>query len=233
MRNVANDFETWARLAAALRLMTEDERRRTLTERGLLETWPAINEAWSQTLNEEIGRGEMARPRRYKALCAAAIAARRDQAGSLPSEDFRHRGVSQRVVRASAQQDHTMALGSGSDSSGAPAFIPDEARRPVRPAARAQVMTVAADGPSVARALKDNDGSDKPTEPVPDSVDALPPPVDPFTVDPFTGKPVRAPMRSETQLLSEEMSSSQITLVDEAQQGDAVLPFDEETSHSD
>ncbi|MBM4376136.1 MAG: hypothetical protein FJ095_13720 [Deltaproteobacteria bacterium] len=69
-RNVAEDFEAWASLAARLRVASTVERQTLLATAGLASSWESLHEAWAAQLNAEIASGALERPNRYLALCA-------------------------------------------------------------------------------------------------------------------------------------------------------------------
>lgn len=67
------NFETWAKLAARMRLLDASERERFLASLGLTERWEAIHERWSDVLTSEIVNGQLERATYYKALCVAEM----------------------------------------------------------------------------------------------------------------------------------------------------------------
>ena len=78
MRDPAADFESWAQLAARLRLLDEGQQRALLAEHQLADSWASIHESWSRELNEDIAAGRMERPQRYAQLCREARHGRAD-----------------------------------------------------------------------------------------------------------------------------------------------------------
>jgi hypothetical protein len=119
-----NDFETWAHLAAKLRVLKSDESERLLRSLGLSDRWDALHERWAGELNAEIARGELARPTRYREICAKETGQTdlgersfrdelihrpvappaRDQVKTL-APDFRHELTPRLVVRPKPNAD--------------------------------------------------------------------------------------------------------------------------------
>ncbi|MSP25540.1 MAG: hypothetical protein EXR75_10320 [Myxococcales bacterium] len=88
IRDVANDFETWAQVAARLRGRSASEREQLLHELGLTQAWGGVHEAWSHALNEDITERRMDRPNRYVEICAAEQHARSSE--KVAPKNFSH-----------------------------------------------------------------------------------------------------------------------------------------------
>jgi hypothetical protein len=103
-----NDFETWAKLAARVRLLDGGPREQLLASLGLSDRWAAIHEHWSNVLTSEIVSGQLERASYYKALCVAEMSA--EASAGVSEGSFRDELQVKPVVAPRAGQLKTRSM---------------------------------------------------------------------------------------------------------------------------
>ncbi len=174
-----NNFETWAKLAARVRLLDAGAREQLLASLGLSERWEAIHEHWSNVLTSEIVSGQLERASYYKALCVA------EMAGEASS------GVSEGSFRDELKVKPVAPPRPGQRKTGSMDFRSALSPRPVgRPARKQEVTLVDESERKPTRALDSLGGS------------AVAPTVG-FTED-LQAQPVLRPTRNQAMTLGQD-----------------------------
>jgi len=173
-----NNFETWAKLAARVRLLDPSAREQFLASVGLSERWEAIHEHWSNVLTSEIVSGQLERATYYKKLCVA------EMSGEVSS------GISDGNFRDELQVKPVARPRPGQRQTGSMDFRSALSPRPVgRPGRKQQVTLVDQSERKPASALDSLGGS------------AVAPTVG-FTED-LQAKPVLRPKRNQAMTLGQ------------------------------